>query len=139
MIFVKHCCATLLLTGAIVIPAQGEVVVVVSTQSSMSSITYEQVSQLFLGKVKIFPDGSRANPRNNADKQLYREFYSKVVHKTPDQLRAYWTRMIFTGRKKPFKSASSIELKNLIKSDKTVIGYIDESEVDDSLKVLLSF
>jgi ABC-type phosphate transport system substrate-binding protein len=118
--------------------ATAKVVVVVSMKSATTSLTSVQVSDIFLGKVSRFPDGLLAVPIDQADGSAARdEFYARVADKSPMQIRAYWSKIIFTGRGQPPLSVSnSIEVKKRIASDPRAIGYIEESLVDDSVRVL---
>ena len=53
------------------------------------------------------------------------------------QLKAYWSRIIFTGRGKPPKAvANGVELRKLIAADIQKIGYIEHELVDDSVRVV---
>ncbi|MBL4867324.1 MAG: hypothetical protein JKY67_13240 [Pseudomonadales bacterium] len=54
------------------------------------------------------------------------------------EVKAFWVRMIFTGRGAPptaFKSSN--ELKKWVSENTEGIGYIDLADVDDSVKVIL--
>jgi len=53
------------------------------------------------------------------------------------QLKAHWSKIIFTGRGKPPKAvATGVELRKLIASNAQSIGYIDRELVDDSVRVV---
>jgi hypothetical protein len=52
-------------------------------------------------------------------------------------MKAYWAKIIFTGRGQPPQEVrSSAELKKRIAQDPAAIGYIDESLLDDSVRVV---
>ena len=97
-----------------------------------------QIADTFLGRVSQFPDGIRGVPIDQADGSFAREeFYAEVMAKSPAQMKAYWSKIIFTGRGQPPKQvASSAELRQRIAEDATAIGYIDSSLVDDGVKVV---
>lgn len=70
--------------------AHGEVVVIVSSKSSITSLTPEQTSRIFLGKDDKFPNDEFATPIDQPEGDAIRdEFYSKVAHKNPSQMDAY--------------------------------------------------
>ncbi|PQO98713.1 phosphate ABC transporter substrate-binding protein [Massilia phosphatilytica] len=120
--------------------ASAEVVVVVSAKNPTSSLTAEQASDLFLGEVATFPSGGQAVPVDQADGAHARdEFYTKAAGKTSAQLKAYWAKVIFTGRGKPPKAAAdSATVKQLVADNPNMIGYMDRSAVDASVKVVLT-
>jgi hypothetical protein len=65
------------------------------------------------------------------------EFYLKFTGKSPAQLRAHWSKIIFTGRGQPPPVAlSSVEIKKRIVADPDAIGYIERTMVDGSVKIL---
>ena len=118
--------------------AAADIVAVVSSKSAISSLTQTQVSDIFFGKVSHFPDGGVAVPIDLAENSPERnEFYERLAGKSPAQIKAYWSRIIFTGRGQPPKAVSSgVEMKKRIAENPSAIGYIDAKLVDASVKVL---
>jgi ABC-type phosphate transport system substrate-binding protein len=119
--------------------AKADVVVVVSSKSSVSTLSKEQVTDIFLGKITRFPDGGAAVPIDQVEGSPARdEFYATFANKSPAQVKAHWTKIIFTGRGQPPKSVSnSVEVRKLIAANPQAISYIERSAVDDSVKVLV--
>jgi ABC-type phosphate transport system substrate-binding protein len=119
--------------------ASADVVAVVSAKNPVTTtLSNNQVVDIFLGKVNRFPDGSPAVPIDQAEGSSAREeFYLKFTGKSPAQLKAHWSKIIFTGRGKPPREvANSIEVKKLLAKEPNAIGYIEQSLVDSSVKVL---
>jgi hypothetical protein len=119
--------------------AAADVVVVVSARSSVTALTSGQVTDIFLCRASHFPNGVRAEPIDQADGSAERdEFYAKLASKTAAQLKAYWSRIIFTGRGRPPPAlANGIEVKKRLAVNPAAIGYIDQALVDDSVRVVL--
>jgi ABC-type phosphate transport system substrate-binding protein len=115
-----------------------DVVVVVSARSAITTLSKSQVADIFLGRLSRFPDGVLAVPIDQAEGSSTRdEFYAKVAGKSPAQVKAHWSKIIFTGRGQPPKAVSnSVDVKKRIAADSSVIGYIEENMVDDSVRVL---
>jgi ABC-type phosphate transport system substrate-binding protein len=126
---------TLSLGGAV---CRADIVAVVSSKSAITTLSKSQVADIFLGKVSRFPNGAQAVPIDQVEGSAARdEFYIKVAGKSPAQLTAYWSRMIFTGRGEPPKAVSnSIEVKKRVTENAAAIGYIEAKLVDDSLRVV---
>jgi ABC-type phosphate transport system substrate-binding protein len=113
-------------------------VVVVSAKSSVDKLSADQVGQLFLTKTVAFPGGGAATPLDLSEGALHDEFYEKVTGKDQSQLKAYWSKLMFTGKGRPLKAvADSAEVKKQIASNPNAIGYISKSAVDSSVKVVL--
>lgn len=129
-----------LLLSLLASEATAEVVVVVSAKSTVTTtLSKNQVMDIFLGKASRFPDGSQAVPIDQVESSATRdEFYLKFSGKSPAQLKAHWSKIIFTGRGQPPRVVSNnIEMKKLLNENPNAIGYIEQSAVDGSVKVLL--
>jgi ABC-type phosphate transport system substrate-binding protein len=113
-------------------------VAVVSARSTVTTLTKVQVTDIFLGKTTRFPDGSQAVPIDQSEGTTARdEFYARIAGKSAAQMKAYWSRIIFTGRGQPPKAVpGSSETKKLVVADPHAIGYVDPKLVDDSLRVV---
>jgi len=126
----------LLLTTA---PAVADVVAVVSARSPIAALSRSQVADIFLGKASHFPDGALAAPIDQAEGSSMRdEFYERIVGKSAAQIKAYWSKIIFTGRGQPPPTvANDDEMKRRIRENPAAIGYIDRRFVDDSVRIVL--
>jgi ABC-type phosphate transport system substrate-binding protein len=118
--------------------AFAEVVPVVSAKSPVSALTKNQVVDIFLGKASRFPDGTPAVPIDLAEGSSTRdEFYARFAGKSPAQLTAHWSKIIFTGRGQPPREvATGAELKKRLASTPGAIGYLEHGEVDASVQVV---
>jgi ABC-type phosphate transport system substrate-binding protein len=118
--------------------AAAEVVTVVSPQNPTTTLSRGEVSNIFLGKINRFPNGQPAVPIDQPeDSQQRKDFYRDVSNKQPADIKAYWSRMIFTGRGQPPMVVDGDEqVKKTLAGRPDGIGYIDRAAVDDSVKVL---
>lgn len=126
---------------ALLAPGAGaaELVVIVSAKSPVGALRADQVADIFLGQVGHFPDGSEAVALDQGvGSPLRNEFYAKVTAKTPALVKAYWSKMIFTGRGHPPREAqNSAAIRKLVADNPALIGYIDKSALDASVKPVL--
>ena len=115
-----------------------EVVAVVSAQSPLTTLSKDQTVDIFLGKSSRFPDGTPAVPIDQVEGSATRdEFYLKFAGKSPAQVKAHWSKIIFTGRgRPPLDVANGSEVKKRIAENPNAIGYITPELVDKSVKVL---
>jgi ABC-type phosphate transport system substrate-binding protein len=118
---------------------EADVVVVVSSKSAVSTLSKDQVTDIFLGKTARFPNGAPAVPMDQVEGSAARdEFYATFANKSPAQIKAHWTKIIFTGRGQPPKSVSnSVEVRKLIAANPQAISYIERSALDSTVKVLV--
>ena len=118
----------------------GDVVVIVSARSAVKSLTATQASDLFLGRATDFPNGARATPLDQGEGSPTRDaFYQKGSGKAPAQMKAYWARMLFTGRgEPPVESGDSAAIKRLVADHPGMVGYIDKDTLDSSVRAVLT-
>jgi len=116
-----------------------DVVVVVSARNPVTALSRNQIADIFLGKTGSFPYGSHAVPIDQAEGAGARDaFYATFTGKSAAQVKAYWSKIIFTGRGQPPRQvANGAEAKKLIAENPNAIGYIEPDLVDGSVKVLL--
>lgn len=133
--FITVLAAMLLSTSAV-----AEIAVVVNPANA-SAIDAAAASRIFLGKMKSFGDGSQAEPvAQAAGSAVTEEFNDKVLKKSASQLKAYWAKLVFTGKGTPPKELSSdAEVIAAVAANPNMIGYVSASAVDGSVKVVGTF
>ena len=110
-----------------------EIVVIVNPKNPASRMFSEQAAQFFLGKSTLF------TPVEHTEGPLRNEFSQKVLGKDSAQVKAQWSKLVFTGKgTAPKEYGSSAEVKKAVAADVQAIGYIEKSAVDDSVKVILT-
>jgi len=134
----KRFLAGLVLAGLSWGASAQDVVPVVGAKSPIANLDATQVADIFLGKTSRFPDGSIALPVDQGEESPLREkFYAHFAGKSPAQVKAYWSKIIFTGRgQPPRQAADSTEVKRIVSDNPHAIGYIDSRQVDSSVRVL---
>lgn len=120
--------------------AFAEVAVIVHP-SNAAAVDQAEITRLFTGRGATFASGSKATPINQAESAAVRgDFDSKVLGKSSSQMKAYWSKLVFTGKGTPPKEvADDAAVKAAVAADATAIGYIDASKVDASVKVVGKF
>jgi hypothetical protein len=112
-------------------PAQAQVAVVMAPGAA--SISKEQVANLYLGRsaeLRLFD-----LPEGHATRDL---FYKKAAERDPAQVKAVWSRIVFSGRGMPPREmADAAAVKKAVAADPKAVGYIDKAAVDASVKVVL--
>ena len=116
------------------IPAFAQSVAVIVNPKNANAPSSEQIANIFLGKSNDLigvdlPDGNG----------LRDAFYQKVTGKDGAQLKAYWAKLVFTGKAQPLKEmASDADVKKFVAGNPNAIGYIDKGAVDGTVKVILT-
>jgi len=122
-------------------PAIAEPVLVVNARSGVSQLSQDEVINIFLGRYRRFPGGGGATPIDQPEgSPLRAEFYRKLVNKDLDQINAYWSRLIFSGKTPPPKqAANAAEAIQLILSHPGGIAYLERNQVDSRFRIIMEF
>lgn len=117
-----------------------DMVVIVSARSPVQSLRIDQVADIFLGQAGHYPDGGEAVALDQRIGSPLRDaFYARVAAKSPALVKAYWTKMIFTGRGKPPREvANSAAVRKEVAANPALIGYIERVALDASVRPVLS-
>lgn len=116
-----------------------QVAVVVGANSAASALSTEQAAGLFLGKSEQLPGAGAALLLDQPESAAVRElFYTKVTGKSAAQVKATWSRLVFSGKATlPKEATNSAAVKKMVAANANTVGYIEKSAVDSSVKVLL--
>ncbi len=128
----KQITSMLALNLMLVAVAQADVVVIGNVAAP--TMNKDEVSQFFLGKNQAMKpvDRSSSDP-------IKAQFYQKLSGQDLSQVKATWSRLVFTGKASaPKELPDAAAVKKAVAADPKAIGYIDKSEVDSTVKVLLT-
>jgi ABC-type phosphate transport system substrate-binding protein len=116
-----------------------EMVVIVSAHNPAPLLRSDQVAAIFLGQACCFPDGAEAVALDQPVGSALRDsFYARVTNKSPALLKAWWSKMVFTGRAQPPRElADSIAVRKAVAENPALIGYIDRAALDASVRPVL--
>ena len=114
---------------------------VIVNPANTDSLDIGVVKRLFLGKQSSFANGAQAvcfdQPEGSATVD---EFNAKVLDRSASQLKAYWAKLVFTGKGTPPEAlADDAAVIAAVSSNPNGIGYVNNASVDDSVKVLFTF
>lgn len=119
--------------------AQAALAIIAHPSNNLAGITADQTARLFLGKTGEFANGRRAVPVDQTTGTASRgKFYKSVIRKDDGELKAYWSKLLFTGKGQPPRElGDDAAIKAFVASNPEAIGYVDGRFVDGSVKVLL--
>jgi ABC-type phosphate transport system substrate-binding protein len=116
--------------------AANGIAVIVNPDSGIDSISREEVSHLFLGRIKHLLPGKPALVIDTVP--LRQTFYQALVRRGIPEIDAYWARLRFSGRTQPPLQIESAEMViERVARDRNAIGYINGALVDSRVKTVL--
>jgi ABC-type phosphate transport system substrate-binding protein len=132
-------CAALLVFVALPLQADEPVLAIIVNRERATDLRLEDVASVFLKKRCFWEDGAPIVALNRQPGSVAREIFSRRVLGTDStRLAAYWNEQYFQGIFPPAILESSAAVKRYVAADRNAIGYIEASEVDDSVRVVLS-
>lgn len=119
-------------------PAAAQVVVVVSAESPVENLSGAEIRDIYLGRTNQLPNGEPVMPINQRESSpAHEEFYSKYLNQSAAQIKAHWSKLIFTGRGQPPRTITGDEAAaDFVAQNPNAIGYINADLVDDRLRVV---
>lgn len=107
----------------------GELVVIV--HPTAAALGKDEVADIFLGRAP------RAIPVDQPhDAPIRALFYQRATGRDLAQVKAVWSRVIFTGKARaPKEYADSAAVKKAVAENPRAVGYIEKSALDASVKL----
>ncbi|MBB1441142.1 phosphate ABC transporter substrate-binding protein [Shewanella sp. SG41-4] len=123
-----------ILTLSLTAVTSANAAVVIIGNPAAANISINDVKKAFLGK----GDSSVVVYELEEGNPVRSEFHQAVTGKSDAQLKAFWSKQVFTGKGTPPPSVSGAgAMKSAIASNPNAIGYIDEADVDATVKVII--
>ena len=137
----RHVATTLLLLIACLqyaSPVLAQIALVTAADGPIRSLDRDQAEQLYLGRLSALSDGTPVRLLDLPNGEVRDNFYLALIGKNGPQTRAYWSRMVFTGRTRPPREVADVEeLQDLMGRDRNLIGYLPVTALSPALRVLL--
>ena len=128
-----------LLAGTPPAAAAADFVVVVNAGNSQSALPAAEISKLFLHRITLWSSSERVMPVDLAEDSPVRASFSRAVHeRSTAAVKAYWQKMIFSGRDvPPPEKGSAAEVLAYVRANPGAIGYVPAgTALPDGVKAL---
>ena len=115
------------------------IALVSNAQGMIQTLSRDEAEQLYLGRLSALRDGTPVRLLDLPASLTRDRFYQSLIQKNSAQTRAYWSRMVFTGRARPPREMESIEQAvAAVRRDPHLIAYLPIQAVPDDLRTLLT-
>jgi ABC-type phosphate transport system substrate-binding protein len=106
--------------------AQQGYVVIVNEANEVSEISTGDLSAMYLKKTRRWPNGQEVVPVDLSENQSTRESFSIAVHgKSTSAIKAYWQKMIFSGKAvPPVEKTVDQDVVAYVRATPGAIGYV---------------
>lgn len=118
--------------------AAQEYKVIVNKSSSVTTLTKDQVSKLFLKKITRFSNGNMAYPVDLfAESFIRKKFSEEILGQSISSVRKYWQKQIFSGRGvPPPEKTNDSEVLAFVQENPGAIGYVSGRTNTSDVKVV---
>jgi hypothetical protein len=100
-------------------------VVVINAANPVPALPAAEVSKLFLHRTLQWPNGTRVAAVDLAEDAPARDAFSQAVHgKSTAAVKAYWQKMIFSGRDIPPPEKTAAEALAFVRAEAGAVGYV---------------
>lgn len=115
-----------------------EAVIMVHKSNPLSSISKEELSNIFLGKIVLWESGNRiAAGMLSTDNVQVKAFLRRICNKSVKRFNAHWMKYIFSGSGiRPQEFSSSINAFYFVGTNKNSIAIVDSSKKSNNVKFL---
>ncbi len=119
--------------------ARAEIVLVTAIDSTVSELSRDEAEQLYMGRRAALSARGALLLLDLPTGPVRDQFYRLLTGKNPSQIRAYWSRMVFTGRAlPPTESADASDAHRILLENPNAVAYLPASYANDpKLRVLL--
>jgi len=128
-----------LMAASIFQQAHAALAIIAHPDNSLVGITNEQAKNIYLGKVRTFPNGKPVQALDHSQGSAERDkFNHDILHMTESKRKSYWARLKFTGKAKPPEIMDGDEkVRDWVAIHPDALGYINGDAVTEQVKVLL--
>lgn len=115
-----------------------DVVIVVSADSPITSLSRTELADIYMGKMNSFSDGQKIIPVDQKENSsAYSEFYRAYLEYSLAQIKVHWSKLIFSGRGQPPRTiADEKAMAEFVAEHPNAIGYLSADQVDERLRVV---
>lgn len=118
--------------------AYAHFLVVTHNNSAVKSLNRSEAEQLYLGKRTILDNGSKVVLFDLPRGDTRNGFYRSLVGKSPLQIRAYWSKLVFSGRAKPpIQVDNTAALQIVLANQLNGIAYVAAQDYRSEWRILL--
>jgi len=135
----RRLCVLLALLAPSALQAEAGLVVIVNLDSGVTRLTRDQAANIFMGRQKRLPSGLVALPvEQRVPPEVRLRFYQYLVHRSVNQVRAYWARLYFSGEAQPPRQTrNSEETLAVIAANRGAIGFVEKGQADRRVRAVL--
>lgn len=119
-------------------PTRADDAIVTHPSNAKAVMTLASIRAIFSMRLNTWPDGTAVTVFVLPDRNpLHAEFSRTVLKMLPYRLRSEWDRLVFSGTGvAPIEVSSVEEMRRRVAGTPGSIGYLDEGDLDESVRAI---
>ncbi len=120
--------------------AFGDVIVLVSEESSVQSVNIQELRAIYMGRTNSLPNNAGfVIPLDQGRNSDIREaFFEKIIGMQINQVNSYWTRLTFAGQATPPRELLNDDIVlDVVRKTPGAIGYVSNLPKTSGFRVLM--
>jgi len=114
-----------------------QVSVVVGKSSPHNKLSADEVKNIFTLSKTVWSSGSKIKLADQSKTSASKKFYGDFIGMKESKVKSTQLKAVLTGKApKPIRCSDDAAVKKAVNSNVNAIGFIESSNVDDSVKVL---
>ncbi len=135
--FKKWFMPSVLMAALLAASANAVAGIVAIVNNANTTADKQVIGKLYTGEIKSWPNGTSAKLFDLSGLNEREEFCKAYTGKNAAAIKSGWAKAVFTGRATPPKVLDSdVDVKNEVAKDRNAVGYVNESSVDGSVRVV---
>lgn len=125
----------LLVLALLPFATQADVIIVASKMANFSTLSKDDISAIYHGKIKKLADGRPLKALDQDDNATRAQFLKTYLAQSGTQYNTYWSRITFTGKGLPPENVrNDAGVIDALQTKPNAIGYIDSKSLTDNVK-----
>jgi hypothetical protein len=130
--------AAVLASWAAATPAIGQPISVVAHPGVIATVTVDEVSEIFGGTVRAWPNGAKIYVADQSESEVGRSFYVTVLKRPMSLVRMHWIQLILSGQAvAPRRMSTDMAVMDFVRKTPGAVGYVRSASLDGTVKELL--
>ncbi len=112
--------------------------VIVNPAIDLDKVDKKAIINIFMGRQNTLDGRTTAIPLDiDNDSKMRAIFYKNLVDRDLAEVNSYWARLLFSGKSSPPRKLSSTkEVLAAVADNKSAIGYVPVTQINDQVKVV---
>jgi ABC-type phosphate transport system substrate-binding protein len=112
--------------------AFAEILIIANKDVSETSLSPQEIREIFLGKRVLWSDNSRIRFAASGDPKIHELFLEQYIRLSQADWKTYWKRMVFTGRGLPPQMIpTEAEIIEFVSKTKGSVGYVSSEGIQE--------